>query len=60
MRLVRTKQRLKCGVPIVEAALEAGYYDQAHFTRQFAAAYGMTPAQFRRVQGNAARASAEA
>lgn len=60
MRLVRTKQRLKCGVPIVEAALEAGYYDQAHFTRQFAAAYGMTPAQFRRVQGNAARTSAEA
>jgi AraC-like DNA-binding protein len=47
LRLVWAKQQLARGTPILESALEAGFHDQAHFTRQFTAAYGMTPAQFR-------------
>jgi AraC-like DNA-binding protein len=32
--------------PLVEVALEAGFADQAHFTRMFSAAYGLTPARY--------------
>jgi len=32
---------------IAEVALEAGFYDQAHFTSAFRRRFGMTPAQFR-------------
>jgi AraC-like DNA-binding protein len=31
---------------LVDVALESGFADQAHFTRAFAAAYGMTPARY--------------
>jgi hypothetical protein len=50
LRLVSAKRSLAAGRPVAEAALDGGYYDQSHFTRQFTSAYGMTPAQFRRVQ----------
>jgi hypothetical protein len=50
LRLVSAKRLLAAGAPVADAALDCGYFDQSHFTRQFAAAYGMTPAQFRRVQ----------
>ena len=50
LRLMSAKARLARGSPVIEAALDGGYHDQSHFSRQFAAAYGMTPAQFRRVQ----------
>jgi AraC-like DNA-binding protein len=32
--------------PLVEIALEAGFADQAHFTRMFKAAFGLTPARY--------------
>jgi AraC-like DNA-binding protein len=32
--------------PLTEAALEAGFADQAHFTRTFKAAFGMTPGRY--------------
>ena len=32
--------------PLAEAALEAGFADQAHFTRTFKAAFGMTPGRY--------------
>src|SRR5262249_32603419 len=32
--------------PLVEAALEAGFADQAHFTQTFKAAFGLTPARY--------------
>ncbi|HWG61151.1 MAG TPA: AraC family transcriptional regulator [Streptosporangiaceae bacterium] len=40
--------------PLAESALEAGFADQAHFTRMFKAAFGMTPG--RHVKLCAARA----
>jgi AraC-like DNA-binding protein len=33
--------------PIVNIALESGYYDQSAFTRQFRLNTGLTPLQFR-------------
>ncbi|HVE53043.1 MAG TPA: AraC family transcriptional regulator [Ramlibacter sp.] len=50
LRLMEAKSLLAQGRPIVEAALACGFHDQSHLTRQFAAAYGFTPAQFRRAQ----------
>jgi quercetin dioxygenase-like cupin family protein len=50
LRLVSARRLLAAGAPVVDAALGAGYYDQSHLTRQFTAAYGMTPALFRKVQ----------
>ncbi len=50
LRLMSAKRLLAQGLPVIEAALDAGYHDQSHFSRQFAAAYGFTPAQFRRAQ----------
>jgi AraC-like DNA-binding protein len=32
--------------PLVDVALEAGFADQAHFTRMFKAAFGITPARY--------------
>jgi AraC-like DNA-binding protein len=32
--------------PLVEVAIEAGFADQAHFTRLFKAAFGITPARY--------------
>jgi AraC-like DNA-binding protein len=50
MRLMSAKGLIAGGTPVIEAALDCGYHDQSHFSRQFAAAYGFTPAQFRRAQ----------
>ena len=50
LRLMSAKQLLARGHPVIEAALDCGYHDQSHFSRQFAAAYGFTPAQFRSAQ----------
>ncbi|MEO6625728.1 MAG: AraC family transcriptional regulator [Burkholderiaceae bacterium] len=50
LRLVAAKRLLAAGRPVADTAHEIGCHDQSHFTRQFTAAYGMTPAQFRRAQ----------
>lgn len=46
---LRVAARLLAGgrQPIAEIALECGYFDQAHFTRVFKAAYGVTPGAYR-------------
>jgi AraC-like DNA-binding protein len=36
--------------PLADVALESGFADQAHLTRRFGAAYGLTPAQYRALQ----------
>jgi AraC-like DNA-binding protein len=38
---------LRSATSIVEAALEAGFYDQAHLTREFVRNLGLTPGAFR-------------
>jgi AraC-like DNA-binding protein len=41
-------KRLLCEqAPIIEAALDAGFYDQPHLNREFVRTFGMTPARFR-------------
>lgn len=52
LRLVVAKDMLARGADVVNVALDCGFHDQSHFSRQFAAAYGLTPAQFREVQLN--------
>jgi AraC-like DNA-binding protein len=32
--------------PLIDVALATGFADQAHFTRRFTAAFGMTPGQY--------------
>ena len=48
-RLAATRGTLATGRPPADIALDAGFADQAHFTRMFAAAYGMTPARYARL-----------
>ena len=48
-RLERARGALLSGMPIAEAAFEAGFADQAHFTRHFKKSYGMTPGRFQRI-----------
>lgn len=50
LRLIEAKRMLAQGATVIDAALECGYHDQSHFSREFAAAYGITAGQFRRVQ----------
>lgn len=46
-RLDSARQQLTSGRALADTALEAGFADQAHFTRVFKAAYGLTPARYR-------------
>jgi AraC-like DNA-binding protein len=46
-RLEIARQRIHLGRPLVEVACEMGFADQAHFTRAFKAAFGLTPARYR-------------
>jgi len=42
------KRLLKVGMPIAEAALEAGFYDQSHFHKAFQSVFAMTPKEFQK------------
>ena len=46
-RLEQARTRLAAGSRLADAALEWGFSDQAHFTRHFRGAYGMSPGQWR-------------
>jgi AraC-like DNA-binding protein len=46
-RLEFARQRMHLARPLVEVACEAGFADQAHFTRAFKSAFGLTPAHYR-------------
>jgi AraC-like DNA-binding protein len=50
-RLDRARDRLRDARPLAETALEAGFADQAHFTRAFKASFGMTPGRYVRLCG---------
>lgn len=48
-RLDFARQELQRGEPMVQVALDAGFADQAHFTRMFASIYGMPPGRYARL-----------
>lgn len=45
-RLDMARRWLRDGRPLAETAIEAGFADQAHLTRTFKAAFGMTPGRY--------------
>jgi AraC-like DNA-binding protein len=45
-RLDLARAAIERGVPLAQAASEAGFADQSHLTRQFKQAYGLTPARW--------------
>ena len=49
-RLDAARQQLTGLRPLGEGARDAGFADQAHFTRMFKATFGLTPAQYRALQ----------
>ena len=46
-QLERVRDRIEAGVPLAQAALEAGFSDQSHMTRRFREAFGMSPRQWK-------------
>jgi AraC-like DNA-binding protein len=46
-RLEATREGLHDGATLADLAAASGFADQAHFTRMFKKAYGMTPAHYR-------------
>jgi AraC-like DNA-binding protein len=41
-------QLISKGYTLVDTALEAGFADQSHLTRQFKSLFGITPGEFKR------------
>jgi AraC-like DNA-binding protein len=48
LRLARARRLLAEGRPLSHVTYDAGFADQSHLTRRFAAFYGLTPARFAR------------
>lgn len=46
-RLELARDRMHADRPLAEVAYDAGFADQAHFTRAFKRAFGLTPARYR-------------
>jgi AraC-like DNA-binding protein len=49
-RLEFARDRMHDDRPLAEIAFDAGFADQAHFTRAFRSAFGLTPARYRRLR----------
>jgi AraC-like DNA-binding protein len=49
-RLEFAREQIIWRRPLGEAARDAGFADQAHFSRRFKAAFGLTPARYRTLQ----------
>ena len=47
LRFEGALQRLRDGADLADLALDSGYYDQAHFNRDFRAFAGVTPTEYR-------------
>jgi AraC-like DNA-binding protein len=56
-RLDLARDRLR-GRALADIAGEIGFADQAHFTRAFQAAFGLTPARYRALAGDYATTAA--
>jgi AraC-like DNA-binding protein len=52
-RLDVARDKLRRGRPLAEIAADTGFADQAHFTRAFRAAFGLTPARYRALDSRA-------
>jgi AraC-like DNA-binding protein len=59
-RLEVARDAMHGGLSLAAAAADAGFADQPHFTRSFAAAIGLTPARYRALDLDVARATAPA
>jgi AraC-like DNA-binding protein len=46
-RLERVREEIRTGKPLAAIAIDCGFADQAHMTRNFKASLGLTPAQYR-------------
>lgn len=51
-RLEFVRDRVGGGQPTADLALEAGFSDQAHFTRLFKRAFGLTPGRYARLKSS--------
>jgi AraC-like DNA-binding protein len=47
LRFERALERLRAGAELADVALDSGYYDQAHFNRDFRGFAGVTPTEYR-------------
>ena len=57
-RLALAREEIHTGRPLVEVALDAGFADQAHFTRVFRSTFGLTPARYRALRARSPHARA--
>jgi AraC-like DNA-binding protein len=55
-RLASARAQIARQRSLVDVALETGFADQAHFTRRFSAAFGITPGQYRALTADFGRA----
>jgi len=53
-RLDRARARLRRSRSLADVVLAAGFADQAHLSRMFKRAYGITPARYRGLEANTA------
>jgi AraC-like DNA-binding protein len=59
-RLELARRLIGQGRPLADVALEVGFADQAHLTRMFGAAFGLTPARYRALRLRAGRGTGPA
>ncbi|HLW48132.1 MAG TPA: AraC family transcriptional regulator [bacterium] len=55
-RLERAREAIHQARPLAEVACDAGFADQAHFTRAFTSAFGLTPGRYRALRRDLPRA----
>ncbi len=46
-RLHLARAAIEQGSPLADAAIDAGFFDQSHFSKHFKAAFGLTPGKFK-------------
>jgi AraC-like DNA-binding protein len=56
-RLELAREQVDRDRPLAEVANDTGFADQAHFTRVFRSAFGLTPARYRRLKNGTGAAS---
>jgi AraC-like DNA-binding protein len=54
-RLDLARHAIESGLPLAQAASDAGFADQSHMTRQFKRTYGLTPARWTALTTTSAR-----